>query len=292
MKKSAVITDELGPQHLHAEIILLVVTVFWGTSFTYVKLALRDISVFQVIAYRFTLSLVLLFCWRLSALRGIRRQDLLQAFVLGLCLFVAYFAQTLGLKYTTASKSAFITALMVVFVPIFYFLIAGRIPRTASFFGIGLALIGLYLLTRPGEGPLNRGDIYTLACAIIFSLYIVLLQLFSATARLDTLLLGQFLVMAVLGWIATGWETKQNTTLDWQLISIVVYLSVMCTFLATLLMNRFQKDTTATRAAIIYSAEPVFAALFAYVIIHEAMSPVQILGGAAILAGILVAEIF
>jgi drug/metabolite transporter (DMT)-like permease len=284
--------DELGAQHWRAELILIFVTLIWGTSFTYVKLALQDISVFQVIALRFSLSMVLVMGWRVSTVWRSWREHLWYSLVLGLCLFLGYFVQTLGLQYTTAGKSAFITSLLIVFVPIFNFLIAKRIPRKASFLGIGLALVGLYLLTRPKAGQINLGDVYTLLCAIFFALYIVLLQLYSVKARLDTLVFGQFLVVVVLSWFAAGWESGLNMTLSWRVVGVVGYLGIFCTFIAMVLMNRFQKETTATRAALIYTGEPVVAALFAWWILQELMTPVQMIGGAAILAGILIAELF
>ncbi|HEV7786278.1 MAG TPA: DMT family transporter, partial [Thermoanaerobaculia bacterium] len=175
---------------------LLYATLIWGGSFVIVQRALTEIPVFHLLAYRFTLATVLLapFAWRGGGwTRGLRRDGIL----IGIVLFAGFSLQTSGLLWTTPSRSAFLTGLAVVLVPILAVLI-GRRLQPGPMAGALCAGLALWVLYRPAAGaapgtPLfNRGDALTLACAVVFAAYVLLVERAVRRHRLAPLALVQF----------------------------------------------------------------------------------------------------
>jgi drug/metabolite transporter (DMT)-like permease len=280
----------LTPRHT-AELILFIATFIWGGTFVVVKLGLEDLSPLLLTALRFTVAAFLFSILFPRGIRAIDQATLRQGGLLGLLLFLGFAAQTIGLKYTTASKSAFITGTFVIFTPIFQLFIERRRPHRANLIGIIVVLTGLWLLTSPTGQGFNIGDGLTLFCAVIFGLYIVFLDLISKRYDIMHLTFLQLLSCALLTWGSIGvLETPFfNPTPNalWGL----AYLSILATVLTTYVQTRYQRDTTPTRAAIIFTIEPVWAALLAYAALQEKMGWVDLWGAALIVAGILISEL-
>ncbi|NUP89267.1 MAG: DMT family transporter [Candidatus Sumerlaeia bacterium] len=283
----------LPSHHLRAELALLGVTVLWGTSFTVIRLALEGVSVWQLLALRFTVAAVIVAAWRPQSLRlhGHLRAWLL-ALWLGAWLAVGYVTQSIGLVTTTAPRSAFITSMAVIFVPPIQILVTRRIPSRGTMIGIALSVVGLAFLCNPFHGEITPGDLLTLACAIMWSVYIVELGRLSGRIDLPRLVLVPCLAVASLCWgmaLGTGQMAWSLSGPQWLMI---LHLGLFCTFVTTLVQSRYQRDTTPTRAALIFCAEPVFAALFAAIgPLHETLGLVEWFGAVLILAGIVVTEV-
>ncbi len=271
-----------------AEWMLFATTLIWGSTFVAVKLALSDPAPLRLNAVRFTLAAVLLLPWVRPALRRSTRPLVRDAAGLALLICFGFSLQTIGLVYTTASKSAFITAMMVVFTPLLQLLLTGRPPRAAHWIGIGTVVAGLWLLTAPAGG-LNRGDALTLACAAVFALYIVRLDGIAPRHDLNALAFWQIALTAGLSWIGAAGE-RGTLTFTPKLAGILVYLAVGATIVTTYVQTRFQRDTTPTRAALIYTLEPVWAAALAAVTVGDRLDRGGWVGAGLILAGILVSE--
>jgi drug/metabolite transporter (DMT)-like permease len=211
--------------------------------------------------------------------------------ILGLLLFLGFATQTVGLLYTGASKSAFITGMMVVFTPICQLLIERRAPKVGNVIGIVLVAIGLLFLTSPAGSEFNIGDALNLFCAVTFALYIVYLDVFSKDQDPVHLTISQFVVCTILGLASAGlFETVRFIPTPGAL-GALLYLTVFATVIAISVQVRYQKDTTPTRSAIIFSIEPVLAAGFAYLLLGEILGPWGLLGGAVIVVGVLVSEL-
>jgi len=159
-----------------AELFLFSCTVIWGGTFVIVKSGLEDSSPLQFVAIRFTIAAILFFPFVAKSLRSISRKAWEGGIVIGSLLFLGFVSQTIGLTYTTASKSGFITGLLVVFTPIFQVVIERRAPKIGNVIGVILVTVGLYLLTSPEGSEFNIGDLLTLFCAAVFGLYIVYLD--------------------------------------------------------------------------------------------------------------------
>jgi drug/metabolite transporter (DMT)-like permease len=274
-----------------AELALLSITVIWGSTFAITKVLLEGIDPFTYVTLRFALAAVLFALLFRRKLSGIGFESLPKGLILGLLLFIGFALQTVGLQYTTASKSAFITGLMVVMTPIFQVIIERRPPKIGNIIGIGLVTVGLYLLTSPEGSELNFGDLLTLGCALSFALYVVYLDVFSKNRSAEGLTLAQFAFCAVSGsMIAVAVEPLQ-VHLTTELVLAILYLTIFATIVAIYVQTKYQKDTTPTRAAVIFSAEPVVAAAIAYVALNEVIGTTGMFGGGLIVAGVLVSEL-
>ncbi len=274
-----------------AESALLATTLVWGGTFAVVKLGMQDVSPILLIAIRFTIAGFLyagLF-WR--QIFPLSRAQVMKATILSLFLYAGFVSQNIGLTITTASKSAFITSMMVIFVPVLQFVIERKAPRIGNICGIAVVCAGLWFLTSPTGAAFNAGDALTLVCAILFAFYIVYLDVVSREMSALQLTFLQMAIISVLSTVSVALFETPRFVVTSQSILTMLYLTFLATALTTYVQSRFQKDTTPTRAVVIFSIEPVFAAIIAYVLLGEQMGGAGILGGVLIIGGVLLSEV-
>lgn len=274
-----------------AELYLLSITLIWGSTFVITKGALQDVSPFLYTALRFTTAALLLGMLAIRAVAQTTRGSFTKGGILGVLLFVGFILQTVGLQYTSASKSAFITGMLVVLTPICQIVIERRPPQLGNLLGIVLVTIGLYLLTSPEGSEFNIGDLLTLGCALCFALYIVYLDIFSQEHNPIQLTFHQSLVSGLLAFLGVLVYEEVVWKPTPQLLGALAYLTVFATLIALFVQVKYQKDTTPTRAAVIFSVEPVFAAIFAYFFAGEVIGAIGAVGGGLIVTGMLVSEL-
>jgi drug/metabolite transporter (DMT)-like permease len=274
-----------------AELFLLSCTLIWGATFVITKNSLDDASPMLFIAIRFGIASALFLAIFFSTLIKMNWPAVLKGGMLGLLLFAGFVPQTLGLRYTSASKSGFFTGMLVVFTPLFQLLIERRPPKTGNLVGLILVSIGLYFLTSPAGSQFNLGDGLTLACAVVFALYIVYLDVFSKKHNVTQLAFLQMVVTATLAALGGLLFEEWHFEFKAHLALALAYLSIMATVVTLYLQTAYQKQTTPTRAAIIFSLEPVFSAVFAYFVDHEALGGLGIVGGALIVIGLIISEL-
>jgi len=274
-----------------AESYLLSITIIWGSTFVLTKFILEDASPFVYVAIRFIAASILFGVLFFRRLRTISKDIISHGLVLGVLLFVGFMLQTIGMKFTTASKSAFITGLMVVFTPIFQLIIERKSPKIGNIIGVVLVAIGLYMLTSPKGSEFNIGDAMTLVCAVLFSIYTVYLSVYGREHDPAHLTFVQFTSTAILATIAIPFMETARLNLTSNFMLNLAYLAVMPTVVALYVMAKYQKYTTPTRSAIIYSMEPPIAAIFAFFIIGEQIGMIGVVGGILILSGLIVSEL-
>lgn len=274
-----------------AELFLLSCTVIWGGTFVVVKQGLADASPLFFIALRFSLATILFVLLSARSVRQINKPTLRGGLALGIILFLGFATQTVGLQYTTASKAGFITGLLVVFTPLFQIMIEKRLPKTGNVIGVILVVVGLFLLTSPEGSEFNLGDGLTLICAALFGLYIVFLDMYSKEHDPLQLSFLQFVVTAVLAAVASPLFESIRYSMTLGFMASLAYLTILATVFTLTIQTRYQKDTTPTRAAIIFSVEPVFAAVIAYFSLGERIGSLGILGGIIVVLGLLVSEL-
>lgn len=317
---------------LTADLLLLLVTLAWGSTFVIVKDAISQMGPLTFLAVRFFIAGMVLLIWHLvqgmvvrrrgrlasdgvgaAASSGIgsrtggspglaaspaggegtagraSREFIVGSLLTGLALFFSYVTQTLGLMTVTAGKAAFITGLYIVFVPVASRALLRTVPDRASVVGVALATIGLGLMSLKLPIEIASGDFLVFLCAIGFTAQILLVDryatsgptlLFTAIQLLVTSLgsaIGALLVERPLAVPAGAWGA-------------ILFTAIAATSLAFLIQMTVQRYTTATHTALVFSAEPVFGALFAWIMAHEMLSGREIAGGVCILAGMLVAE--
>jgi len=285
------------PRTLKADLALAGVTLIWGSTFVVIKLALKDASPLAFVLVRFALAtaLLLLIFGRRGRLfaPGLARAGA----IIGIFLSLGFWLQTVGMQYTTPAKSAFITAMSVAMVPVLLIAFFGRRPAVLAFAGVVAASVGLYLLTIPaGEFSIGRGDLLTFFSAIAFAGHIVAVGHFAPRHPAGSLAIWQIgvallLTSAVTPLAAlTGLETPR---LDWTpaLILAILVTGALGIALAFSVQTWAQQFTPPTHTAIIYTLEPVFAALTSYLVFGELLTPRGWLGAGLILAGVLLAEL-
>ncbi len=288
------------------EIALVSITIFWGVTFAIIKLALDDISPMFFISIRFTLAALILLPFLWKPLLSSSFDTIKAGLFLGLLYFIGFATQTVGLYYTTATKSGFITGTFVIFIPILQMIIEKRAPSRGNIIGIVLVVIGLILLSSKGITILdiiselgsnfNFGDFLTLICAFFYALYVVYIDILTKKFDYKPLIILQVLFTAAAGFVFTflfsytGIETLRYD-FNQTVILVILYTAVFSSVLATALQTKYQKTVTPTKAGIIFSLEPIFAALFAFLIIDERLSSFGILGCIFIFTGVLVSEL-
>jgi drug/metabolite transporter (DMT)-like permease len=279
-----------------ADLALLVLTLFWGTTFSLVKEALAGTSVGVLLALRFGVAAVVL-----AAVWAARRDRVGAGLVrhgtlLGLAMLSGFWLQTLGLRYTTPARSGFITGLSVLIVPFLARFLLGRRVRLASWGGVALAVVGLLVLTRPfGEAAtaqVQLGDLLTLGCAVAFALQIVFTTEWSprhALAPFVTAQVGFTFAGALLSLLVEAPRLAPASPV--RLAAVVAFLGVAMTAVAFFVMNWAQRHTTAVRAALIFSLEPVGAALFSAWYWKEPLGPWELAGGGLVVLAVILGEV-
>lgn len=283
--------------------LLLLATVFvWGATFVLVKDALQDATPLLFNLLRMTLAFIVLAALNHRHLRGLSRRALVSGIVVGILLAAGYQFQTSGLARTTPAKSAFITGLVVVFVPLFTTVPALRTsgapgPRWTAAVGAALAFAGLFLLTTPPGTEwkhlfisIGLGDLLTLVCAIAFAGHLIALSKTSPglpARQLATLQIG---VAAVLMLITLPMGEHPHAVFTVRLIVALLITSVVATAAAFTIQSWAQKHLPPTHTAVILSLEPVFAWLTARIFFHEHLGNRALAGAALIVCGIAITE--
>ncbi|TAK25927.1 MAG: DMT family transporter [Chloroflexota bacterium] len=280
---------------LRYDLALAFITLIWGTTFVVVKVTTERVDPMVFIAARFALgaiALLVLFGGRALAAgpplwwRGT---------ILGLLLGVGFVFQTYGLRETSPARAAFITGLNVVIVPLMSAALLRMAPPRRLIIAIALSAAGTVVLSAPlspdeWSSGSTRGDLLVLVCAIFFAAHIVGISRFATRVESGPSTAVQLTVVAVVAgaWVlGSGASLPTERDLWWP----IGYMGVAATAFVFLVQNWAQRHTTATRAALIFTLEPVFAALYSAVVYGEELTPRVLIGGGTILAGILVSEI-
>jgi drug/metabolite transporter (DMT)-like permease len=269
---------------------LVGLTVLWGTTFAVVKGALGDSDPFSFLALRFGLGATVL-----SVLAGRRLfspSHLRRGAVLGVFLFAGFALQTVGLTRTTPSRSAFITGLYVLLVPGVMLALFRRVPRASSLVGVVLSAMGLYYLTgaEVGAAGLSTGDLLTLGCAVAYAFHIAFTDRYAPKEGVDALVAVQLWVVALLSAACLPFvEVRVAWTPAF--VGAVAFCGILASALALSVQTWAQARTSAVRAAIIYSLEPLFAGVFSVVLGYEKLGAREWVGGGLIISGVLVAEL-
>ena len=281
-----------------AELALGFNPVIWGATFVLNKGALHGISPVLFLAMRFTVAtaaLAVLFRGRWKGRAGgaprVTAKRVATAAVIGRLLFAAYVLQTVGLQYTTAPKSAFLTGLSIVMVPLLAALVYRIRPRIWEVAGVLAATLGMGLMTLEGPiGSISRGDLLTLGCAVAFAAHIVATGHFAGQIGYEVLSFAQAGAAAVAAWSLVRWV--ETPRIQWQPMVVWAILigGLLCTALAFTIQAWAQRYTTSTRTALIYALEPVVAWITSYFLAGEGLSGQAAAGAALILSGVLLVE--
>ena len=312
-------------RQLIADAALLGVTAIWGATFVMVKDAVASFPVFSFMTLRFVFAALVLLPFVVLRLRsrgaegqggggaGERGGSNPLAFrlshspfpplslapvLIGIALFAGYAFQTAGLHLTTPAKAGFITGLSVVIVPVVSALWLRQAPERNAWLGVGLAMVGLALLSLQNGLAIAPGDLLVFCCALAFAAHILLTGRFAPQFDPVLLTFGQIVVVMLLSGVAallfdvrsSGGLTSLFAGLNAKVLFAAAFTGLFATSLAFGVQTVAQRFTSSTHTALVFAAEPVFAALFSFLLIGEMLGPRQLLGCTLILAGMVVAE--
>ena len=273
-----------------ADALLLAATAIWGVSFVAVKAALAYATPLAFVSVRFALSALVLAPGTATWPRP-TRGEIGGALLLTGLVAVGFATQNVGLVHTTPARSAFIVALSSVLAPPIAFLALGQRTRWLTVGALGLAGGGMYLLTAPDAGGLNRGDLWTLVTAVAFGAQIVAVR--ELAVRYDGLRLVWLQTAGTA--LAAGLAALllENSRVRWTpvFVALLAYCAVFPTAVAFLWQMRAQRHMSSGRAALIFCFEPLFAALTSWLVLGERLTPTQWLGGSLILLGMIGADL-
>ncbi|MGQ9643020.1 MAG: DMT family transporter [Ignavibacterium sp.] len=285
---------------------LLLNTLIWGGTFALVKNALTDISPLLFLGIRFFIAAMLLYPFVHLTLKKMDKKTFIAGSVLGSFYFLGFATQTVGLNFTTATKSGFITGTFVVIIPILQTIIERRKPKWYNIVSIFFVMIGLIFLSSSGDNlfqfinelgsDFNLGDFLTLLCAILFAFQVVYVDVFTKKYEYMPMVFIQLLITGLGGFLGAlvlstlGLEII-NFNLKTNVVFALIYTSVFASIIATILQLKYQKVVTPTKAGIIYSFEPIMAAVLAFFILGEKISKFGMFGGVFIVFGLLLSEI-
>lgn len=278
---------------LRADLLLLTVAIAWGVTFLMVQDAISTTPVYAFLFFRFTLASILMFIISYRFLNELNKKTILYGVILGILLFSAFATQTFGLIYTKSSIVAFITGLNVICVPFLTYLFFKDKIKLNVLIATFIAVIGLYLLTMSGTLEFEKGEFLTLICAILFALQIIFTGKFSKQVNVFMLVLFQLITVSILALIFSLSldSTTFNISYNYAFFKAVIITAIFATVYAFLIQTYMQQFTTATKTAIIFTMEPVSAAIFAYFTANEVLTIVQFIGAVLIILATLIAEL-
>ena len=304
-------SNRVPPPSIRADLALGALALMWGTTFVITKEIVATHSPFFYTSVRFGLaSLAFVIIFRRHLL-NLRRNEVGEGIILGLCIFMGITLQVFGIVYTTASKAGFITGLYLVFTPIISYIFFRVPPTRDNLAGLALAIAGFSLLTMPGTGEsFNRGDFLVLCAASMWAAHIVATSVFGRRSDVRTLASVQVITVAILAIISyvilhsvvaasadpsslprlIALEGRDNPW-TWRFAAQVGYMAVLATVVAALVQTWAQGKMTPSHAAIVYALEPVSAAFFAFLVFNERLQWRGWLGAIAILVGVMVSRL-
>jgi len=268
---------------------LIAVTAVWGVTFVQVKDAVALYPLFAFLTVRFAIASLVLAVPAAGRLRSLGRPGWVAGSALGLLLALGYALQTAGLERTTVSSAGFITGLYVVFTPILGLLLFRTRVGRAVWLGVVLAVAGLAMLSGVGAGD-TGGDLLVLGGSAAYSLQIVLMERYAP--RYDPVAFTQAEMLAAFaGFALVALALGQvEVPHGWTVWGALLVTGIFASALGYLVQTWAQRRTSATRTALVFTMEPVFAGCFGFWLAGDRLGAIGWGGCAAIMAGILVAE--
>lgn len=282
---------------MQGNIMLLIAALIWGTAFVAQRSGMDHIGPLTFTCIRsliggIALLPVALIFEKKPENKALNKKDLLKGSILcGLCLVFAVSFQQIGIQYTSAGKSGFITALYIVLVPVFSFLFFKKRPGIAVWVSVIIATAGLYLLCMNETLKLAVGDIWLLGCALMFTCHILVIDRFSPKCNGVFLSSLQFLIVGVLSGVAMFIFEKPDLIAILNCLGPILYTGVMSSGVAYTLQILAQKHTDPTVSVLIMSFESVFAVIGGWLILNESLSGKELIGCVLMFAAVILSQL-
>ncbi|KAF2326468.1 DMT family transporter [Flavobacterium ginsenosidimutans] len=272
--------------------LLILGTAFWGVSYSVTKMAIGHYSLNVFLFYRFLLAVVVLSIIFWKYVKDINREAIKTGFILAVPMFLGIQLQTVGLKYTDASQCSFIAGLTVIIIPLLKLAIYKTNASLKIWIAALTALTGLFIIAIQDKFTINFGDLFTIAGAFAFAVYLIAVEKHSATKNLLYSIVPMFAFCALFTFLialtdgSSEWLPQNNTF--WM---GVIYCALFSTAFMYTVSNISQRYLSAERVAVIYLFEPVFGAIGAFFILGENLSWRLLLGGTLIFSATIISEV-
>lgn len=273
-------------------LLLILVTIVWGSTFFIIKDTVATVNPFYIVFGRVLLASIpmLIYVFFKDKKSLLHKQTIIKGSVLGLLLTTTYVSQTYGLQYTSSGHSAFITSIAVVLVPIILFFGYKEQFLKSDYLSIFIVMTGLFLLTYDLETQFNMGDIITSITALSLAFHIILSGRYVKTTESLSLITYQFVsatLFSFIGSIWMAWETDvPMLQISTSAMISIAYLGFFGTLFCYFVSVWVQKYESSVKVALVFSLEPVFAALFAYLFVNEVLTLKELIGTFLILIGV------
>lgn len=273
-----------------ANILMVIVTMFWGLSYTFMVMGLDALSTYNIVALRCLIAFAVAGLIFYKKMMKINKETIIYATLQGFLLFAVFSLSLLGLKTTSASNAGFILSLTVVLVPIFVSVLERQLPSRAVSFAVVMTMVGISILTLKSSFTFQIGDILVAIAAVCYAIYLIVNS--KVTKNVDSIAFGVYQLgfAGIFGAVfCLIYEVPQlpATTSGWVAI---LGLGIICSAFCFIGQTVVQQYTSPTHTGLIFSLEPIFAAMFALMFLGESLTMQLLIGGAFILAGNLVAQ--
>lgn len=275
----------------YANLMLIGVSIVWGGGFIATSGALDTFSPFYTMMIRFIGAAILPFILCYKKIFKLERYVVYKGLLAGVFLFLAFAFQTFGLKYSSPSKNAFLTATNVVFVPYLLWMYTRRRPKKKEVIASVICIVGIALLTLKPEGIiLSLGDVLSIACAFFFATHMIALERYSRHSDAIVMTTLQMIGAGILSTICALIFEVAPQSFSVSAIGNILYLIFVSTLLAYLAQTYAQRYTSANSASLILSMEALFASLFSFILLKESLSFLMMIGAGLIFVSVIYIE--
>lgn len=285
-----------GREGLKADLMLLMVAMWWGLSYIFIDMCLDDMGVFGLNAYRFIGAFLISAVFLFPKLKGIDKTTLIQAFKMGIFLALSYSFTNLSVTYTTATNVAFLCSLAVIITPVIELVLFKKKAPLRMVVSISMCFVGIIFLTLKNGFSISMdhmlGNIFALLCATAYAFEIVYTGIYVNEKGTDPVKLGVFtlgstgVIMAVISLATEGIRYPHS----YVSLGAVLFLMIFCTGISFVLQPIAQKHTEASHVGLIFSLEPVFASIAAMIIEGYRPVPIELIGQLLMLLAVVIME--
>lgn len=280
-------------KQLKADLMLLLVTLFWGVSYWLIDVSLTEVNAFMLNALRFLIAFFAAFVLAFPKLKTVNRITLKYSAILGIALLFVYIGATFGVRYTSLSNAGFLCALTVVLTPIFGFVFLKQIPEKKLAVTVLLSLIGISLLTLNGDLKPASGDLLCIMAAAAYAIDLLITEKAVKNPEVNAFQLGVFQlaftgIYNLIFTFAVETPKLPQTKGVW---AAVLFLAILCTGLAFIVQAVAQQYTSASHVGVIFALEPVFAGFVAYFLAGEVLSAKEYIGALLLVSSLFVMEL-
>ena len=278
-------------KQLQANFLIVLVALFWGSTYFLTKMAVEELEPFNLTALRFGTAFIITALFFFKRIRKADRTVIKYSIILGVLAVIAVLSMTFGVQYTTASNAGFLISLSVVMIPLISVVVLKKKIKAKLLFSVILATIGIVCLTLNEQLTINKGDILCILCATSFAVQVLVMERIPKSA--DSVAIGalQLGITAVVNFIFSFFLENFTVPSDLKVWGVIVILGVFCTAFCYIIQIYALKNTSAIQAGIILSLEPVFSAIFAYIFLGELLSKQGCIGAILLFISVILAGI-